>query len=899
MALGFAMCATLAVAQTTHLKAQDVKKNIKISNADVQRSVDYKASIFSKDAGHDTITTITFSSNSDAVTGSLGATDRIQDTLVGASAHGLTGSANLWRRYASTTAFTTNVATYTPGLAGSEENWMVEDIATAMADSNTGTPDDGFVVISLNEQNEPGAPMNAWVQLPTVQNTDLNNTQTIEVALTQDYIKYYDRCFIDYKYNGNWYTREINLPGIDCDVNTAGMYRIRYAMPMPLAEVANIELRLRAFANPAARRVSAYGYYWAVDNVAIIRNTNEHVWSVSDRSATYFDGFYGMIPQGMEIPVSFGINVNNISSGNITNARATVYTSEGDPADFEATIPGDTKTIPAGNVMTDYPIYINERGMVDETIGVDEKYYQNVAGYEGGSDVYFTEGVPTGFQGRSLPTDHNGENLFTVTMSADNGLQHATDTMAYTVTGNIPADAETHRVAGYRWGRDNGIITSHTTPFRYAFSRDGLVSESDEANSHTAAGYTVYVRFVTPSVIPETNGEPWVFRGLELVHSTRGVDLRNNKPVGAQLTPVVCYEYGEAGEDAGLGWRGIDAGALPYTVDANDFDMDDTIGYRLPGSTYKSINIKFPEQVAMEPNTAYLFGYRLENDAQFALASQYLRYRDPADPRYLKALSTTADAHFYGTHRMIPANVLDIYVQDPMAGRAISSWNIDYFPVVRPIVGPAEQVVYKYGTLNCTNTSADHQSSSFIYAPDSIGCGEEFSVPEGGSREMYVLPATDNSFIDSIKVNGVKLEEGDAFGQMEAHEYNVVDGEGDDEVIRLYRSYYSFSLIETGAQDYNLEVFTSWKALGIDPVAPEVGLALAPNPATSTVKLNISGVTGMVNCNIIDMSGRVVYNANINAEGSHIINVNNMPAGAYFVRVTNDTFSKIEKLIIK
>ena len=125
MALGFAMCATLAVAQTTHLKAQDVKKNIKISNADVQRSVDYKASIFSKDAGHDTITTITFASNSDAVTGSLAPTDRIQDTLVGASAHGLTGSANLWRRYASTTAFTTNVATYTPGLAGSEENWMV------------------------------------------------------------------------------------------------------------------------------------------------------------------------------------------------------------------------------------------------------------------------------------------------------------------------------------------------------------------------------------------------------------------------------------------------------------------------------------------------------------------------------------------------------------------------------------------------------------------------------------------------------------------------------------------------------------------------------------------------------------------------------------------------------
>ena len=47
------------------------------------------------------------------------------------------------------------------------------------------------------------------------------------------------------------------------------------------------------------------------------------------------------------------------------------------------------------------------------------------------------------------------------------------------------------------------------------------------------------------------------------------------------------------------------------------------------------------------------------------------------------------------------------------------------------------------------------------------------------------------------------------------------------------------------------------------------------------------------------MSGRVVYNANINAEAETTINVSNMPAGAYFVRITNDTFSKIEKLIIK
>ena len=76
-------------------------------------------------------------------------------------------------------------------------------------------------------------------------------------------------------------------------------------------------------------------------------------------------------------------------------------------------------------------------------------------------------------------------------------------------------------------------------------------------------------------------------------------------------------------------------------------------------------------------------------------------------------------------------------------------------------------------------------------------------------------------------------------------------------------------------------------------------LGLQPNPATSSVKLNITGVNGKVNCSIIDMSGRVIYNADINAEQQHVIDLSNVAAGAYFVRVTNDNFSKVEKLIVR
>ena len=89
------------------------------------------------------------------------------------------------------------------------------------------------------------------------------------------------------------------------------------------------------------------------------------------------------------------------------------------------------------------------------------------------------------------------------------------------------------------------------------------------------------------------------------------------------------------------------------------------------------------------------------------------------------------------------------------------------------------------------------------------------------------------------------------------------------------------------------------RCLGIESEAVNVALGLQPNPATSTVSINMRGVTGMVDCSIIDMSGRVVYSRTINAESSHTVDLSNIAAGAYFVRVTNDKFSKVEKLIVR
>ena len=107
---------------------------------------------------------------------------------------------------------------------------------------------------------------------------------------------------------------------------------------------------------------------------------------------------------------------------------------------------------------------------------------------------------------------------------------------------------------------------------------------------------------------------------------------------------------------------------------------------------------------------------------------------------------------------------------------------------------------------------------------------------------------------------------------------------------------YTFPMI---SGNHTIQFTFSEREQSIDPVAASVRMNLQPNPATSQVNLNIVGVEGMVNCMLIDMSGRVVYNQNLNAETAQTINVSNLAKGAYFVRITNDKFSKVEKLIVR
>jgi hypothetical protein len=911
MVMSFAMCASIAFAQTVHFSPKAQNESYKVSMKDLKSApVDYKASIFTKDEPVDTLATFTFAS--DAMTGinygsscKLTANDMLDNQAVGTNAHSIDNAKSYWFHISDSTWFAENVGTDFSGIGDIETSWGAQYIANCMSPTANNVADDGFMLISLEEVSMSTNKFNTYFSLPAVANPDVANTKMIEIRVTQAYRKYYDATYIDYKVNGNWRSREVNVTGVDCEVNGVAPRKIRWTMPHNLRNQDNIEIRFRMFNDGTSG--NAYGYFWAVDNVAIVHNPNTENWNLATERA--IDGFYGQIPQGMSIPMSYAVNAQNLSAYNVRINDAHINVMAGaEGQEFSLVAEGPHKDFIANDISTLYTIGVDERGFINLD-SVSDHGYQAWPIQNGPN--YGATTLSGGYLGRSLPTTTAGANYYQ--MVAEGGTSRHTefDTVLYTVTDFYEAPSASHSryVSGYRLGRDNGLVPSYSA-FRTAFSDDGFVTTTDQDGHCGMLGYGVHIRYATGAVIPtDDNNEPWVFRGIEYVPCT---DSRNpSNMVNAQILPVLYKEV--ITEDSSISFQSV-----PCGIDGIYFGVDESMlntfssGYRLPDQNYNAINVKFLQQTELEPNTYYRLGYRLaSNNGTFALAAQQ-RYFIDQDSNIVYYSEDPATAPYYNQNMV--ATYLDAIILDPAPNERdahqITGWNIDNFPMMRLIVGPRDEVematIVVDGNLgdslgfcvdNNFNTHCNEHNAQYELPAGSYQ-RFDISYPHGDDSARYA-----HTVITKVTVDGQELaiyDEEEEVGDMIAYSDNVLDENGN---VLLYRDAYYFNMEALDASvDHSIIVelaYEDFNTSGIDPVAANVGLRMTPNPATSTVKLNVTGVTGMVNCNIIDMSGRVVYNANVNAESETTVDVSNLPAGAYFVRITNDNMSKIEKLIIK
>lgn len=85
------------------------------------------------------------------------------------------------------------------------------------------------------------------------------------------------------------------------------------------------------------------------------------------------------------------------------------------------------------------------------------------------------------------------------------------------------------------------------------------------------------------------------------------------------------------------------------------------------------------------------------------------------------------------------------------------------------------------------------------------------------------------------------------------------------------------------------------KGNGVTATASTEAVSVYPNPATETVNVVVSE---NANVQLIDMNGTVVVSLNVNANQKQVISTENLANGVYSLRVSNENFVTIEKVVI-
>ena len=875
MALSFALCASFAFAQTQNATVQKLNRNAAVSSQQVEKPVvGFNASIFTKADG-DTLKVWDFAAGkTDYSTGvvSNGSSDSITFHLADGSTvkqpcHTLTSYYSQWHRLENPSdPALDNQANY-PWWSTNNTAWRNANGFTRLeyycdtARCHAST-DNGFMFNSMMEfGNSETTPVNSYIDLGTVNTT---GAAILDVRFFQLYNNYYDECYIDFNTDGsnNWYTMAINVDGVDVSINEQIWAWSTYTLPTMAANSANLHLRIRYY---SFHRGSAHGYWWALDDVMLIEGAADR-WK--RWNAQYSEGAYQTMPQGLDLPLLWYAKVINNGVNAQQNVGSKIYSY--DPlTDASNLIVSANHGNFAADPTTTHVNVIDPAGWVTDEDADSWGWYNDAA-------------HRAGITGQGLPTANTGVNYVYSTISSTHFGEQSYDTIAY----NVNADEDGNRI----WGYDNGILTKRSF-FGFGKTADGqyITDTGNFAN----AGYRATARYTTGAVVPEN----WVIRGIEMVVTTE----EGKAEAHAIIAPVATQdEYTETG----VSFNPLNTGAAStYEVKAADFAQNSAAfqneDYLMPGE-YTTIRIMFPEQPELQPYTSYRLGYQMVEAAQFATARTMNRY-------YTRTQDGSADSVVYFDNDPQMAKWASFFSTNqglaaPQAYSALVydggwSWgqNMDGMPMIRAIVGPRQDLPTHNVNFTCTgNEDAGETLGSVTdVMEENDYCNGTATVTEHSYSTFYLIPS-DGYIVDeaALAIDGTHVADGDNNDNYEVIHYLGTNDAGQD------YNYWAIELKDV-TTDHNITVaYKEGHEVGIDAVE-NVRMNLQPNPATSQVRLSLNGVTGMVNCALIDMSGRVVFSQEMNAENEQTIDLTNVAKGAYFVRINNAQFNKIEKLIVR
>ena len=97
-------------------------------------------------------------------------------------------------------------------------------------------------------------------------------------------------------------------------------------------------------------------------------------------------------------------------------------------------------------------------------------------------------------------------------------------------------------------------------------------------------------------------------------------------------------------------------------------------------------------------------------------------------------------------------------------------------------------------------------------------------------------------------------------------------------------------------------IFSRWDdPIGIDDVLTTVNAKVYPNPASKRAYVEIDGITGNVRIDLIDLNGRLLGQRNVESDGNAKVEIDlgSTVRGMYFIRISTDSASNVQKLIVE
>ncbi len=926
LAVCFALVGTLVMAQPSKQQNAVVSKQL---NNQVQYSassgssdlsaVGYNGSIFMKSAKGegDVLYECRFTKNGQKHHfGSVDPNNYIIADAYGPEISSYTQKKFMWNSYDSATVGYLN----TQGLATDfprSNAWfggaMAKSISEYM-DSNNCSSNDGFAIMTVFEQATiEGKAFNNYIRFNSFEIPEEVNV--IDFQLYQWYMKFYDKCYVDYRTENmppdEWKSMEINVTGVDIDVNARLNGTFTYTLPVravydahnSTASPHEITLSLRWYSNPS-KTTDGFGYLWMVDDVKVIAGGDNRL---SSQLEYYTFGAYQLMPQGLELPLYWHAKAVNTGSLKQKNITASIYNYyEGEDADQVA-----SATMLELSAGTKEDLHVDPAGLRSNSGDGENSVYGWGCGHAGSGII--NEGSGTGM----LNTSKLGNNYVYARLNSytDEARQNVNcsynnyDTVQYIVVDSINDGSKFQ--GSYVWGHDNGVLTVGQA-YIYGHVKEGSNTYiTDASKNYSAAGYRVTVRYTMGNKVPvDAKGEPWVIRGMELVPATDSIIRNGNATINPVLYKDVCSADAQS-----VSFTSLKTGVVSYDIDTNEVSTDFTVssmyesGYlRYDEYSDNTIRIAFPEQPVLEPGESYRVGYSLNEAANFAVATStgnYYWQKDLVGGRdtvishsFIEEGAKSLASHFARTGMV--DNAYDVQVYDPEVDEGYNNiWAGNFYnryPMIHLIIGPRVQYDKYTVYVSCETESESGEELGYIANANRTNIcviGKD-TVSEGSEAVYYLFTQVVDDLLGKVKsfsIDGTVIFEDGDFVE-ETSDDIVITGDEEDGFSIVFKNVNSNHEISAVFEE-------SESTEGIYALDNNVSMSLQPNPATNQVRLSVEGVSGMVECAVIDMSGRSVYSSKFDAEGTHTISLSDIAKGAYFVRINNSEFSKVEKLIVR